>query len=119
MPTLQASLKWINRPRSEQNTDAGLVSMSYKVYAMRSLIQDVPPVPHFPFGRCSEAEYGDDMRRERDELIVHIFEYEAEDEADRKIVPAYQSLKVMTAGRVIPGADAHTSPQRPSGGVFD
>ena len=93
--------------------------MSYKVYAMRSLIQDVPPFPRVPFGRCSEAEYGDDMRRERDELIVHIFEYEAEDEPYGKIVPAYQSLKVMTAGSVIPWADAHTSPQRPSGGVFD
>jgi hypothetical protein len=93
--------------------------MNYKVYAMRSLTQDVPDGPEFPSDLCSEAEYGADMGRERDELIVHIFEYEAEDEPDREIVPAYQSLKVMTAGRVIPGADAHTSPQSPPGGVFD
>ena len=59
------------------------------------------------------------MRCERDELIVYIFEYEAEDKPDREIVPAYQPPQMMTASRVIPGANAHTSPQCPSGGVFD
>jgi hypothetical protein len=33
MPMSQASLWLINRSLSEQNTDGGLVSMSYKVYA--------------------------------------------------------------------------------------
>lgn len=116
----EAALKLFDRLRFEQNEDGGLVSMNYKVYAVRytDLKYSACSVN---FARCgvSETEYGANVRGERDELVVHIFKYKSEGEPDRKIIPAYQSFQMMTTGRVIPGADAHTSSQRPSGGVFD
>ena len=118
---MEAALRLRYRPLSEQNEDGGLVSMNYRVYAVRytELKYSACSVNLVRCG-ISETKYGDNnMRSERDELVVHIFKYKAEGEPDRKIVPAYQSLKVMTAGRVIPGAYAYTSPQRPSGGIFD
>ena len=71
--------------------------MNYKVYAVR-------------YTDHSKTEYTDYVRSKRDEPVVHIFKYKSKDEPDRKIVPAYQSFQVMAAGRIIPGADAHTSP---------
>ena len=80
--------------------------MNYKVYDAR-------------YTRRLKTEYSDDVRSKRDEPVMHVFKYESEDEPERKIVPAYQSFQVMAAIRVIPWANAHTSPQYPSDGVFD
>lgn len=80
----EAALRLIYRLRSEQNEDGGLVSINYKVYAVR--------YTELKYSACSvnlarrgvsETEYGDNMRSERDELVVHIFKYKAEDEPDR------------------------------------
>src|SRR5262249_20254946 len=38
---------------------------------------------------------GDDVRRERDQSVVQIFQHKTEDEPEWKVVPVYQSVQVM------------------------